>query len=124
LLSFQIADHLGWQVFDPQVGDFLDKGTANEVLRTQKDFGDTGEEVLRRRAAGEAGFTEIFSEQLACHGAWVLIPTLVIAALAAGYFVAQGVVAESRFPLLFCGSATCIHVLRALACAILAKDSG
>jgi hypothetical protein len=32
-LCFQIAEHLGWQVFDPQVGDFWDKSTAAEVLR-------------------------------------------------------------------------------------------
>jgi hypothetical protein len=118
LLSFQIAEHLGWQVFDPQVGDYLDKSTATEILRSQKNYGDTTEEVLRRRSAGEASFAEIFGQQFACHSAWVLIPTLLVAALVAGYFVVEHGVAESRFPWIFFGTALGIHVVRALVCTI------
>lgn len=118
LLCFQIAEHLGWQVFDPQVGDLLDKSTAAEVLRGKNDYGDTGEEVLRRRSAGEASFGESFGKQFACHGAWVVIPTLIVAALVAGYFVVEHGVAESRFPWIFFGTAIGIHVVRALVCTI------
>ncbi len=118
LLAFQIAEHLGWQVFDPQLGDYLDKDTAAQVLRSQKDFGNTSEEVLRRRSTGEAGFGEIFAQQFSCHRAWVLIPTLIAGALLAGYFVVQRGVAESRFPWIFFGTALGIHVVRSLICTI------
>ena len=118
LLCFQIAEHLGWQVFDPQLGDFLDKSTAAEVLRSQKDYGDTEQEVLSRRAAGEASFGEVYTQQFSCHSAWVLIPTLIVAALVAGYFVVQRGVAEGRFPWIFFGTAFVIHAVRALVCTI------
>lgn len=118
LLCFEIAEHLGWQVFDPQVGDFLAKGTAAEVLHSNRDYGDTAEEVLRRRSAGEASFAEIFAHQFARYSPWILIPTLVVAAFVAGYLVVQRGVAESRFPWIFFGIALGIHVLRALVCTI------
>jgi hypothetical protein len=118
LLYFRIAEHLGWQVFDPQLGDYLDKSTAAEVLATQKDYGDTEDEVSRRRSKGQASFGEIFGQQFSCHSAWVLIPTLVVAALVAGYLVVQRGVAESRFPWIFFGTAFAIHTVRALVCTI------
>jgi hypothetical protein len=92
----------------------LESNSAAEVLRSQKDYIDTGEEALRRRSAGEASFGEVFAQQFACHSGWVLIPTLAVAALVAGYFVVQGGVAESRFLWIFFGTALCIHAIRAL----------
>ena len=114
LLCFQIADHLGWQVFDEQLGDYLDKSTAAEVLASQKDFGDSGEEVLRRRSAGEASFGEIYGQQFSCHSGWVLIPTLIVAIVISGYFVVARGVSESRLPWLFVCTAFVLHGLRAL----------
>lgn len=118
LLCFQIAEHLGWQVFDPQRGDYLDKSTAAEVLRSRKDYGDAEQEVLARRAAGEASFGEVYTQQFSCHSAWVLVPTLIVAAFVAGYFVVQRGVAEGRFPGLFFGAAIILHAVRALVCTI------
>ncbi len=118
LLCFQIAEHLGWQVFDEQLGDYLDKSTAAEVLRSQEDYGDTEEEVLGRRAAGEASFGEVYAQQFYCHSAWVLIPTLIVGIVVAGYFVVEHGVSERRLPWMFLGTALIIHAVRALVCAI------
>jgi hypothetical protein len=118
LLCFQIAEHLGWQVFDPQLGDYLDKSTAAEVLRSQKDYGDTEQEVLARRVAGKASFGEVYTQQFSCHSAVVLIPTLIVAALIAGCFVVQRGVAEGRFPWIFICTAFVIHAVRALTCTV------
>lgn len=118
LLCFQIAEHLGWQVFDPQIGDYLDTTTAAEVLRSQKNYGNTSEDVLRRRYAGEASFGETFGQQFACHSGWVLVPTLIVAALIAGYFIVRRGVAEPRFPWIFFGAALGIHLVRALLCTL------
>jgi hypothetical protein len=124
LVCFQIAEHLGWQVFDPQLGDFLDRSTAAEVLRSRKDYGDTEDEVLGWLAARKASLGEIYAQQLYCHTVWVLIPTLIGAALLAGYFVVQRGVSESRFPWLFFGAAAVIHGLRALVCTIWQRVRG
>jgi hypothetical protein len=114
LLCFQIADHLGWQVFDEQLGDFLDKSTAAEVLRSQSEFGDTAGEVLSRRSKDEASFGEIFGQEFSRHSAWVLIPTLIVAAIGAGYFIVVRGVVQDRFPWLFCGFLFGLHAGRAL----------
>ncbi len=60
LLCFQIADHLGWGVFDEQLGDFLEKDALRQVLRRQQKYGRSEEEVLRRRASGASGFWDCF----------------------------------------------------------------
>ena len=114
LLCFQIADHLDWQVFDEQLGDYLDKSTAAEVLASQKDYGDSEEEVLRRRASGEASFGELYLEQFYAHGAVLLITTLVLAAVVAGYLVIERGMVQDRFPWLFFGAAVVLHAVRAL----------
>src|SRR5436190_5326627 len=56
LLCFRIADHLGWGVFDEQIGDFLEKDTFQQVLKSQRRYGRSEEEALSRRASGETGF--------------------------------------------------------------------
>jgi hypothetical protein len=99
-LSFQIAEHLGWRVFDEQIGDYLDKSTAAEVLP--------------RRSKGQASFGEIFGEQFACHSAWVVVPTLILAVIIAGYFLVARDISESKMPWLFCGVAFGLHAVRAL----------
>ena len=114
LLSFKIAEHLGWKVFDQQLGDFLDKNTASEVLQSQKKFGDTQDEVLKRRASGEATFGEVFAEKIYEHKALVIIPTLVIAAVIAGWILIKRGMAEDKFVWLFMGAAAVLLCVRAV----------
>ena len=87
LLSFKIANHLGWDVFDEQLGDYLHESTASEVLRSQKELGDTDEEVLSRRAAGEATFTETFGHHLTHYRRAGMLSSIILAAVIAGFIV-------------------------------------
>jgi hypothetical protein len=114
LLSFEIAEKLNWKVFDPQSGDYLDQRTAAEVLASQKDYGNSSEEVLRRRSSGEASFWETYCHYFSCHSGWVVIPTIILAAGAAGYWVVQNAVAPRRFVWIFFATAFGIHSGRAL----------
>jgi hypothetical protein len=66
---FEIAQHLGWLVFDPQVGDYLN----NE---SRADLHDDDEV----RTSGSASFGERFWTQLQNHDA---VPTVVVLILAA-----------------------------------------
>jgi hypothetical protein len=108
-LCFQIAEHLDWQVFDEQVGDYLDKSTATEVLP--------------RRWKGQASIGEIFCEQFALHSAWVVVPTLILTVVIAGYILVARGISESKMPLLFCGAAFGLHAVRALIVTIWRKIS-
>ena len=104
LVAFQIAEHLRWQVFDEQIGDYLDESTAAEILPPH--------------SKGQARFGETFGEQFACHSAWVVVPTLIFAGVIAGYFLVACGVSESRMALMFSivasGSALALHAARAL----------
>src|SRR3954467_11885776 len=83
LLCFRIAEHLGWAVFDEQIGDFLEKDALQQVLKTQRRYGCSEEEVLSRRAAGATGFWDcLLGYELLNHGKRVVIITLVLAATA------------------------------------------
>jgi hypothetical protein len=118
LLCFKIAEHLDWHVFDQQLGDYLDKNTINEVLRSQKKFGDYEDEVLSSRASGKATFGEIYMEKFSEHSAFAVIPTLVPAAVVAGYVLVKRGMAEDSFVWVFLGAAAVLHVARALICTI------
>ena len=114
LLCFKIAEHLDWHVFDQQLGDYLDKSTANKVLQSQKIFGNSEDEVLRRRASGETTLGEVFAEKFSEHGAIVIIPTLVLAAVVAGFVLIKRGMAEDSFVWLFMGALAILHMMRAL----------
>jgi hypothetical protein len=80
LLCFRIADHLGWEVFDEQSGDILKKDTLQQVLKDQRRYGRSEEEVLSRRASGETGFWDcLLGYELLNHRKTAVITTLALA---------------------------------------------
>lgn len=82
LLCFKIAEQFGWSVFDEQLGDFLQKETLGEVLKTQRRYGNTAEEILRRRASGKATFVDSFlGYEILHHGKVAAISSLIIAVI-------------------------------------------
>lgn len=46
LLCFALAQHLGWRVFDEQVGDYVDPADMRELLAGQAEFVGVANEVL------------------------------------------------------------------------------
>lgn len=82
LLCFRIADHLGWGVFDEQVGDFLNKETLQDVVNDQRRYGGSADEILSRRASGGTGFWDcLLGYELMNHGKAAVIVTLVLAVI-------------------------------------------
>jgi len=118
LLSFQIAAHLGWQVFDAQLGDYLDKSTVTEVLHSQKRLGKTEKEVLARRAVGEASFGERFGQNFTGYSRMGIISSIVLAAVIAGFVVIHFGLLEQRMIWIGFAAWVSIATLRALALTI------
>jgi hypothetical protein len=114
LLCFKIAEHLKWEVFDQQLGDYLDKKTVAEVLDSEKQFGESHEEALKHRASGKATFGEMFGDKIWEHRAIVIIPTLILAAILAGFILIKRGMAEDSFVWLFMGALAILLVTRAL----------
>ena len=45
-LSFALAEHLGWRVFDEQIGDYINAADIRALCATQEEFGETADDVL------------------------------------------------------------------------------
>ena len=49
-LSFELAQLLGWRVFDDQIGEYIEHANMEKLLRTPGQFGDAADHLL---AAGK-----------------------------------------------------------------------
>jgi len=112
-LCSEISDHFGWEVFDEQLGDFLDKDTLRNASPSRDSLEDDREETGRLAAANKASFAGQFMEELLNHGAVPLISTLVIAAFVAGCLLIHLNLVEDRFPWLFFVAFSVLHTVRA-----------
>src|SRR5262249_35578086 len=77
LLCFKIADHLGWGVFDEQLGNFLDAETPQQVLATHRKRGVTEEDILQGRPS--SFWLTFLGEELSNHNKITFIITFVLA---------------------------------------------
>jgi hypothetical protein len=87
LAAFWIADHLGWQVYDPQADEYFDRTVAQDALQAQKRWGATSDEVLARRAGGNAPFHAAFLYYFCRPAPWVIVFALLLVAGAPGYLI-------------------------------------
>ena len=80
-MAFQIAEKLGWRVWDPQGDCDVSRETAAGAHRLQESSGAAARTVLERAAAAEASMGELFFQEMWNHGR----------AAGAGAFVAAAV---------------------------------
>ncbi len=118
LLAFRIAKHLGWQVFDPQTGEFLDESTPAQVLRSQTRFSSLDEDVSLSHWPGRATFGELFNNHFSDTSRRAMLPSLAIALLVSGYFLVTGHLSSLVFILLCACLALLLAAGRALLLAV------
>ncbi len=87
LLAFRIADCLKWQVYDRQAGHCYERTALDDVLRSQRKFGQTADEILARRASGDAPFCGVFSYYFLRPGPAVIVLALLLTAGAPGFLI-------------------------------------
>jgi hypothetical protein len=121
LLAFRIAHHLGWQVFDPQAGEFLDQSTAAQVLATRNSLPSTDENVSPGYRPTRATFGELFNNHFSDVSRGAILPSIAISALITGYFVVKRNLSLLLLVFLCCCLALVLHACRALLLAVWGK---
>ena len=86
-LAFRIADGLEWQVYDRRVGGAYERSAFDRALSSQRDFGQTADQILSRRASGYAPFAGVFSYYFLRPAPAVIILALLLTAALPGYLI-------------------------------------
>ena len=114
LLGFRIAEQLGWRVYDEQAGEYFEKDTLESVLKSQRKFGGTPDEILRERADGASTFSQRFFFHLQHPASVSIVVTLFSSAIAAGFLIYHFMLSERSFIWLAMGTAGLILILCAV----------
>jgi len=87
ICGFELADKLGWGVYDEQIGRFLDEETRRELLTHRKRFGKSPRTILARVAQFDEGFAEAFVRHFAVFQGTAFCLLLILSAVVAGTVV-------------------------------------
>ena len=79
-LAFQIAEKLGWSVFDPQGDCEVSRESSGRAQELQESSGAAARNVLERAAAGEASLGELLSQEMWNHSLVVGVASFLFAA--------------------------------------------
>jgi hypothetical protein len=81
-MAFQIAERLGWSVFDPQGDCELSREASAQAMKLQESGAAAARRVLERAAAAEPSLAELFNQELWNHSLMVAATSFVAVAAA------------------------------------------
>lgn len=86
-MAFQLAEELGWSVYDLQAERELARDSLPDALRVQKASGETARQVLERAAAKELTLGELFTQEMWNHRLLSIVGCAFLATVATGWLL-------------------------------------
>jgi hypothetical protein len=80
-MAYQVAEALGWTVFDPQADADTTRGSQVDALRWQGASGTAARIVLERAVSAEASGADIFGQEMRNHSLFGAASSFVLAAV-------------------------------------------
>jgi hypothetical protein len=89
-LAFQVAEQLGWSVYDPQAETELTRDSLEDATRAQRVYGSSAREVLERAAASHPSLVDLFLREKWNHSLLGGSTCFIVAAVASTYLMYVG----------------------------------